>query len=667
MNLKIEGWECCGLRCPDVSVSLNNVDCVSNIALILMPTGTGKTTMLQLIQATLSGSARNWDSGKVKNFQRVEDKNESGYFILKMLKGDQRLSIRLDLDFVSGKATYETTFSESGGIRHRYAPPQDVARVLEEDFVNLFVFDGEFAEDILNVNKTKAHTVIETLCELNLLNQLSELADEIWLTTSEQSTTSITHTKGLQRKRNELTKLKAREVELEKELNSRRSSLKRLQNEFKLLEDKIESKIADNRRTRDQYFEAKGNLNELDNEITNKSATLMERLRKPYEVHPFFAQELRTLHESLDRLKLPENASAQFFIELIEEAESCICGRLLDEASKSEISQRAALYLDKEEVGTLNKIKRDVVQLVEPANDDISVEQYPVLADAVANLTDAVTNRRLTKNRFSDLARQLVEAGDEELESWQATRDAFQLQINEHEKAIYRIEDVGNENETIQSTKSLSLIRRKKDEIEEEVSVIANILELRDKKDLFTQILKRARAIATDTIKTDLIQSCNSNLADILENDPLRISDIGDAIELVDQTAASVGQTLSIGYTFLASVLKRGQIKLPLVVDSPAGPLSLDVRTKVGKLLPKFCDQFIAFILDSEIDGFVHALTQDQKDVRFLTIVRKTNKTLDLIPSLQGLPNQVLKETDNAILVSDRDYFFNFKLNSDEN
>ena len=665
MNLKIEGWDCVGLRCPDVSVCLRNGSDVSKIALVLMPNGTGKTTMLQLIKATLSGSARSWKASQIKEYQRYEDDKEKGFFTLKLRKGDQRLSIRLELDFVSGRASYQTTFSGTGGMRKGYQPPEDVERLLKENFVNLFVFDGEFAHGILNENETQANTVIETLCELDLLTQLADLAEDIWLKKSDTAPTNIKHSRGLTRKENELKELRELETELEKELNERKSSLAKLQSELSNLIDKIDKKMSDDSRTRKQHVEAKSEFVEQNGTITNMSIALMETLRKPHEVHRYFADELLLLHEGLDRLKLPENASSQFFTELIDDAEDCICGRPLDKRSKEAISKRASMYLDAEEVGTLNKIKRDINQFVEPARNLASDSDSKVNL-TVDLLTKAVAKRRLAKNRVSELERQLVNAGDDELKEWQKIRAQLELRIKGHRQIIKLIEEEGDEYENIQTTRSLPLVRRQRQKLQREIGVIKDLIELGDKKDLITKILARARSIAKEEIKSDLIQNCNSNLAEILENDPLRITDIGNAIQLENQNAASVGQTLSIGYTFLACVLNRGQIKLPLVVDSPAGPLSLDVRSKVGSLLPSFCDQFIAFIIDSEISGFVPALTQKNQDVKFLTVVRKTDKTMHLIPPIEGLSDQLIDVTDNAILVSDRDYFFNFKIENEE-
>ena len=46
-----------------------------------MPNGTGKTTTLELLRATLSGSAQKWTSQQIAEFRNYSNFAESGLFI----------------------------------------------------------------------------------------------------------------------------------------------------------------------------------------------------------------------------------------------------------------------------------------------------------------------------------------------------------------------------------------------------------------------------------------------------------------------------------------------------------------------------------------------------------------------------------------------------------
>ena len=113
MRIEIAGWESEGLRCPDVTVDLRRNGNVPRVALIQMPNGTGKTTTLQLLNATLSESAKDWSSDKVRTFRRPDDASPHGRFKATLLVDDKPLSIELTLNYETGKASYRSTVREA--------------------------------------------------------------------------------------------------------------------------------------------------------------------------------------------------------------------------------------------------------------------------------------------------------------------------------------------------------------------------------------------------------------------------------------------------------------------------------------------------------------------------------------------------------------------------
>ena len=65
-----------------------------------------------------------------------------------------------------------------------------------------------------------------------------------------------------------------------------------------------------------------------------------------------------------------------------------------------------------------------------------------------------------------------------------------------------------------------------------------------------------------------------------------------------------------MGYAFLATLFNRTEHQLPFVVDSPANPIDLRVRARVAELIPRLSNQFIAFTISSERQGFLPGLEQ---------------------------------------------------------
>ena len=209
----------------------------------------------------------------------------------------------------------------------------------------------------------------------------------------------------------------------------------------------------------------------------------------------------------------------------------------------------------------------------------------------------------------------------------------------------------------------MRVVRREVNALNERIAQIKDTVRLRNQTELIRGLLDTAGERARERIKGELVEECNERLSVILENDPLVIERIDRSIHLRDQRGASAGQTLAIGYTFLMSVLNRGQNDFPLVVDSPAGPIDMGVRRRIGRLLPTLCNQFVGFTINTEREAFVDALEATVDDVGFLTLFRKTQGTQRM---MQGLPEGRFKETENAVLVDDRGYFFGFDIEEEE-
>ena len=78
----------------------------------------------------------------------------------------------------------------------------------------------------------------------------------------------------------------------------------------------------------------------------------------------------------------------------------------------------------------------------------------------------------------------------------------------------------------------------------------------------------------------------------------IRVERIDGALLLQDKLSGSVGENVSVGYAFLATLFDRAEEHhLPFVVDSPVGSIDLDIRPRIGELLPKLAGQVIAFII----------------------------------------------------------------------
>jgi DNA sulfur modification protein DndD len=370
-----------------------------------------------------------------------------------------------------------------------------------------------------------------------------------------------------------------------------------------------------------------------------------------------FGASLVELKENLDLLRLPENTSAQFFEELINEAE-CICGREMTSGARHEITTRSKRYLDADESGTINALKSDIDKFTASQGEDSPDEK---LAAQLRSLGVARRAQHKAEQLVRTLKQQLIDEGDEQLKAWEAALDEHKSKHAEFRAVIDSIAGEGHPDD--KPIFSLKLIERKLKEVSAKIAEITETVTLRKQTDILTDILVRAATIARGQIRDELVVEANQRIKEILINDPLEISKIDRSLRLAGQDGASVGQTLSVGYTFLMSVLNRGNNNFPLVVDSPANPIDGDVRENIAALIPSLCTQFVGFTINTERPGFVLPLEKAAGTVKYLTMFRKTDGTARLLP---GLPVTGVVQTESAVLVEDRDYFMSFGLKDEK-
>lgn len=659
MRIDLVGWESEGLRCPDVKIDLRRDGKVPQVALIQMPNGTGKTTTLQLLNATLSGEAESWESEKVRRYRRKQDIRAEGRFKATLLVDGRPLSIELILDFENGQTRYKTTNPGSGGVVPRWRVPPAVNKFLAPQFLRLFIFDGEFANDLLDGEKAEADRAVDALCQLYLLDEVAGFAQDHWERSARAQTTRTSA--GLERLVEARDRLAQHRASIAEALAQAKGRVGGLGSAIAELKGRIDDKLTSQDTVRGRYEASQREFHEAQAAVQAGSTALMAAMRMPHGLHPQFGVQLVTLRDNLDRLRLPENTSAQFFEELVREDE-CICGRPMDAHAQGEIRDRAKRYLDADDAGVINNLKGDIERFV--SNSDAEEAGHSHVETLASSLGRATRREKSAEQQVRALMQEQINAGDEQLGLWQAELERLKETERKVSDLIDKIEGAGDAAEVDDiKVVSLSLLAKRLDEAEAKIAEITETVRLRQQSELIQTILSQTALRARAQIKAELVEDCNSRLATILANDPLVIEGIDRSIRLKGQDGASVGQTLSVGYTFLMSVLSRGNNDFPLVVDSPANPIDRGVRRRVAAIIPGLCSQFVGLTINTERDGFVDTLEEHAPDTVFLTLFRKTSGTARM---MKDLPEGKYVTTDTAVLVNDRDYFYRFDIRDEE-
>lgn len=652
MKIQLLGWESSGLRCPDFKIDLCFSGRVPRVALLQMPNGTGKTTTLDCLRASLDGSAAYWTENRVREFRPPGSEETSGSFVVHLLvNGTNRLSFEMTFYFEEGIVAYRTTSGQAQ--RDGFTPPPEVRIFLHESFSKLFIFDGELAARLLKDQGEDAGAVIDKFYQLYLLSELESLAQQLL----------TDHTRRRAQKNPNHAKIDAlnREVAaLEKKLFDLQGKARDFQRQSEVLKEKIrvteieaKTRVAKHRDFRDREQQAEAAFVDAGHRLELALQSLGSLLSNPCFVHPAFEAGLQRLAGSLERLKLPESSKA-FFIELAGEP-TCVCGRPLEEEHRHEIRRRSEHILGGDIADFLNAFKGEIQQLTAPTDE----RSLSVVVSDLRAISQERDDAQMQKNQIRE---QLAASGDEALAQLQADLSKINAEVLKIEEFMENFNREPLPSDRVESGCEkwfVRVIASKRNQLAD----LTGSLEFKARTDVLCHVLQSAYKTAHRALKTQVVEAANLRLAEALAYNPVRIADIDKTIRLSNeqgdvQGGASQGQSLAIGYVFLTTILSGSAHQFPLVVDSPAGANDRKVRREIGKLVPQLCEQFVAFTISTEREGFIEPLSKAaQDDVKFLTGFRRSPGTE---PLLADLPAGSYVQSENGVLVEGREYFMTF-------
>ncbi|RMB01949.1 ATP-binding protein [Eilatimonas milleporae] len=653
--MRILGWKAQGLRCPDHEIS-----CIDPhgqpfpVSLIQMPNGTGKTTTLALLRAALSGAAADpgWDRQTISEYRKKNGSSSEGYFEVRLLLNDRRATILMEFDFENGRVSYKTTHGP--GRREGFNPPSDFRRFMNENFVNFYVFDGELAQHLLDREYTDAQVVVENLFQMNAFDAMARKVGEYW--DSKTQNVSATEERGLARRQNRLASLRSHLAKCKREQQGLQEKRTDLTAQLQKKEDAYQQEI----KKEDARFQALNNaetkVERLKGKVREEALDVLDRMRDPHALSSSFATSMLALKDGLDKVKLPESAAREFFEDLAD-AKECVCGRPIDAEISATIRTRAARYLGTEDVALLNSMKTAIKDAVGDPADEAEKD----LNTKMASLGTAVEEERDARNDRDSL-RLEAEQADPAVKS---ARDDIESLRNQIEGVDAELEKFDSKDQTQndERTYGIEILERRIDDAERKLAEITHTLTEKTKRDTLTAIINSAHNKARTGITTELCEQANARISELMPHNSISIERIEQNLILEGQEGGSVGETLSIAYAFLATLFHRSDHQLPFVVDSPAGPIDLAVRPKIGELIPNLTGQFIAFTISSERARFITPLKRASRtEIQFITLFRKGSQELEREAHDKG----TVLETGDGLNVTGEDFFNAFQLEEEE-
>ena len=646
------GWSARGLRCPDYQISFEKKNGqVYPVSLIQMPNGTGKTTTLTLLRAALSGSAEQWDYQTVLSFQKRLNPRNNGEFQVSLKYNGSRITIRMVFDFDEGKVRYFTT-TNSYGNKSGFKPPVECKEFLNPEFINFFVFDGELAQQLLDPNYSNAEKAIEYLYQLKYFRQMESEIKAYWKRKVES--TKATGKKGYTQRKLRVTSLELRLEHLRREKEILEKELNENKHQLDALKNKYQEKILNIEEKKGEYEERKSAVEHANQVVNDLTQQLLRASRSPHNLSEKIGKTILDLKKNMDRVKLPESTAKEFFLELAEE-ENCVCGRPLDSTHRDYIRERASNYLGSDEMTLLNSIKSEISAQIE------NVTRNPNELSVLLSQYDRAVDVRMRAQTQLEMLERELESGDSELSEARERMNELSKKIEDISDKLDRFNDK-DDGLPDELTYGISVLENRLKEAKDKLAEITETITIKEKTELLSNIIQYAFELSQQQISEYIKNEANKRIKLLMPNNNIKISKIDRALKLEGQEAGSVGETLSVAYAFMATLFNGVDRQLPFIVDSPANSIDNKVRTQVAELIPKLSKQFIAFTISSERGSFIAPLERScNGDVQFITMFRKGD------PALEHLANQYsnVVYTEDGVLVSDREFFWNFHKESE--
>ena len=669
MELKIISWESKGLRCPDGKVDLCE-NGYKRFNFIQMPNGTGKTTYLELIQYALSGFLIHETSEQIGKYFHIANTSEESFFELIVDSNSEKVTFRIDFKFDKegilnnpkqgkSKVKYSTSYAGIGGLKPGHNPPKEMKKMLTHEFIKLFVFDGEFANKLFDPADSKAFQCLDSICQLNILDNMEKSLDTYFKNQVIESDKSKAKTKaGITTAIKEKEKLEKIRDDLVNKLENSEKEIQRINKEIINLDKAISDDGSLQGNLKNELQNKKEILDKLNTEYDLFVKDYFDVIKNPINLEEKFVSALDIVQENLYKLKIPASATKAFFEELVDDKD-CICDREMDEKAISAINKNKDKYFDEDRAGIYNSLKTDIREKLN--SKDFDKEILDKKNNEFQNLKD---QKDSADSDYQLALENVKQSATSDLAEKMKNRELKDLQRKELQKEI---DEINNDNEeNINKTKNIKALNKQIKKQDEIIDQIQGNITLRSDVDKMKAICKNIKIDVKKIVKQKIIEDCNYELKKIFTgNKLLQIEDIEEYITLQNQSSGSEGQKLSVGMLYLSVLLARENVNFFTIFDSPCGKIDLHVRKDLSEPmvdLVKNNGQFITFVQSGERADFTTTIENlvSDKEILHLTIFDKERFENENMPQL---PNTKV-ESDNAYFIKEKKFFNEFSPSS---
>lgn len=630
MKIRFVGWRAKNLRgyLNDFEFDLEKSD--AKYTLFQMPNGLGKTTTLDLFQASLTGTKLTREQ---VHGLRANDLVENGYFEVRLLCDNEPLVIKMELDFRERTSSFKNTYSsqKSGGEREGFSLPNDLKRTFQRGIVDLFVFNGELASTILKDDKNTADDAIFALHRLNHISKLKIDIDELATRhqrkadgTKAESRNSIVRFKRVVSEAEDmLTNLEAKRGKLKSDIKECSKTIDFYKSEMEKHDSKSET-------ISNEKDACKIDISETKQQLNSYTSDALAAFRIPIKIHTHLASNLNHMVDTLDGKKLPRTSSSEFF-EALAEGTECVCDTTITEKERTAIRTNAKNYLCSDEIAILNHLK-----LIRRSG----LKSELTFPDIVVGLDESGRKLRTLRQNLERLETEALKFGTEDFTSLKLRRDEARNKIENLNIDLERLEKADPDDSSSSWKTNIPKCTKYRNDLKRKLETASGTYEFMTKVKTLNGLIDKVLSQSLSKLRTKIQLRTNTILEQILKSEPLRVLKIEGGLQIGVENQgskknASEGQKLVVSYAFLAALLSDAPHQLPLVVDSPAAALDVRHRRTVAELIPGLFEQMLMFVTSGEREGFSDIFYQD-KNAHFVTLSIPDGESVPIIE--EGLP-----------------------------
>jgi len=661
MKVSILEFETIGLRCPNAKVSFKNKETGSVINLLQMPNGTGKTTMIKLLSGTLTGEIENWTPNETKEFMGKSNDTNTGEFRLELSieesnKHAKNISFLVRFDFEHGITELFTTRNVESGLEKGHLPPPSLRQFISQGCVDVFCFQGDKIKDIIDPQKEDAEVTINAFFGfddintfLNDIKQYHRVASQSGRPTNQGNMDSLENLISTWEERS--AALKDR---LEKELGKRKDNNKILEE----LKDKYLKIITASSDQAGKQIELNKAKEDAEDAVRGNLGLLWDELKNPFILSDSLLDGLHEFRANLEAMKLP-GGSREFFEELIELDDGCICGEPLIPARVSHIRSKIEEYLSTDEASIVNTIKEQINETYKNGYQSKHLsEEFTKLEDSISAQTLAETD--LTT--FLDDIKKNASAEDTQIITNYGDASTKKTNIDLAIKTLKK-DYTPDQTQRLRPADCFSYEAAENviEELTIELGKMSTRRDISAAYEVIRDVINISKENSLREIKSLIKNSTNEKIKETLPaGSPLEVIELDKYLKLgwqdKVQTEARGAQNIIIAYSFARSVLEEADIEFPLIVDHPVANVDEKNRRTLGSKLGLMMHQFIGFLIDTERQGFLEGV-QETGEVRYISLFSNIEGNKTFIDQIESLPADEYTKSENGYISYNKDFF----------